>query len=282
MFEDIRYYPEGSSTSYAPFNKFDIPTVTYELQDTDLDIPIAPYLTLTSDGRFVFTYSSHNNYVNYGEYEFTGTEYKMLTEDGKHTFRFHKQGDNLLFDADHSARCKLDDGTELTNGATFTLIPEDELESEKGSVSTVGEVDGPQEVHITEWNPTPYETINNFENVTMTVREGTVSSTELTLTFSNNSNSQCTFGLYFSLEKMSDGRWYQVPVNIDPNYGFNDDLIQTLPPNGGVVELVDWEWLYGSLGTGKYRIVKTVNVFREEISKGDADTFHFSAEFVID
>jgi hypothetical protein len=121
MLEDIRYYPEGSSTFYAPFKKSDIPTVTYELQDTDLDIPIAPYLILMSDGRFVFQYSLLSSYVNYGEYEIKGTEYTMSTKDGNYKFRFHKLGDSLIFDSEGSARCRLDNGTELTNGAEFAL-----------------------------------------------------------------------------------------------------------------------------------------------------------------
>lgn len=121
MFEDIRYYPEGSSTFYTPFKKSDIPTVTYELKNTDLNTPIAPYLTLSLDGRFVFRYSSLSSYLNYGEYEIKGTEYIMLTKDGNYTFRFHKLGENLVFDSEGSAKCRLDDGTELPNGAEFAL-----------------------------------------------------------------------------------------------------------------------------------------------------------------
>ncbi len=45
----------------------------------------------------------------------------MVTGDGKHTFIFHKKGDHLVFDAERSARCTLDDGTELPNGAEFSV-----------------------------------------------------------------------------------------------------------------------------------------------------------------
>lgn len=119
--EGIRYYPEGSSTVYTPFKKSNLPTITYELQNSDLDFSTAPYLTLMSDGRFVFTYSLQSSCANYGEYETDGTEFIMLTKGGNYTFRFHKSGENLVFASEGSAKCILDDGTELPNGAVFIL-----------------------------------------------------------------------------------------------------------------------------------------------------------------
>jgi hypothetical protein len=65
------------------------------------------------------------------------------------------------------------------------------------------------------------EAVNNFASVTMTVSKEAVSSTKLTLAFKNTSNSQCIYGDYFLLEKKITGIWYQVPVTIDANYGFN-------------------------------------------------------------
>jgi len=119
--EDIRYYPEADDTFYIPFKSSNLPTVTYQMQNTDPDIPFAPKLTLMPDGRFNFIYSLLSSYLNYGKYEITGPEYKMVTEDGKYTFMFRKKGDKLVFDAECSARCTLDDGTELPNGAEFSV-----------------------------------------------------------------------------------------------------------------------------------------------------------------
>ncbi|MGO4890702.1 immunoglobulin-like domain-containing protein, partial [Anaerobacillus sp. MEB173] len=73
----------------------------------------------------------------------------------------------------------------------------------------------------TDWEPTVYETVNNFDGVTMIVKEGTVSSTGLTVIFENNTDKQCIYGEDFLLEKKIKGRWYQVPVVLDGNYGFN-------------------------------------------------------------
>ncbi|MDD4402930.1 MAG: DUF4825 domain-containing protein, partial [Desulfitobacteriaceae bacterium] len=127
------------------------------------------------------------------------------------------------------------------------------------------------------WEPTTYKTVNNFDGVTMTVKEGTASSTSLTVTFENNSSSQCIYGEYFWLEKKINGSWYQVPVVIDGNYGFND-IGYDLASGDDSEWAVDWNWLYGSLDTGEYRIVKNIADFR---GTGDYDTYYLAAEFTI-
>lgn len=130
---------------------------------------------------------------------------------------------------------------------------------------------------ITNWKPTPYETVNNFDGVTMTVNKEAVSSTKLTVTFENKSNSQCIYGDYFLLEKKITGRWYQVPVTIDGNYGFNA-IGYNLASGDASEKVVDWNWLYGSLDAGEYRIVKYISDFR---GTGDYDTYYLAAEFTI-
>jgi len=41
---------------------------------------------------------------------------------------------------------------------------------------------------------------------------------------------------------------------------------------------VDWSWLYGSLDTGEYRIVKDILDFRKT---GDYDKYYLAAVFLI-
>ncbi|GAA0359741.1 immunoglobulin-like domain-containing protein [Bacillus horti] len=130
----------------------------------------------------------------------------------------------------------------------------------------------------TDWEPTIYETVNNLDGVTMSAKEETVSSTGLTVAFKNNSDKQCIYGDDFLLEKEIDGGWYQVPIALADNYGFNDigyDLA-----NSDVREwTVDWGWLYGKLDTGEYRIVKSILDFR---SARNYDKCHLTAEFTIE
>ncbi|MDQ0160448.1 immunoglobulin-like domain-containing protein [Alkalibacillus salilacus] len=128
-----------------------------------------------------------------------------------------------------------------------------------------------------DWESTTYETVNNLDGVSMSVKEGTASPAGLTVILKNNSEKQCVYGEYFSLEKKVNGKWYQVPVAIDGNYGFND-IGYDLDSSAISEWTVDWEWLYGSLDTGDYRIVKDILDFREP---GDYDKYYLSAEFTI-
>ena len=135
-----------------------------------------------------------------------------------------------------------------------------------------------QSVETTDWKLTKYETINNLDGVTMIVKEGMVSPTGLTVRFENNSDKQCIYGEEFWLEKKIKGRWYQVPIALDGNYGFNS-IGYDLSASNGKDWTVDWDWLYGSLDTGEYRIVKDILDFRKA---GDYDNYHLTAEFTID
>ncbi|EEG78310.1 immunoglobulin-like domain-containing protein [Dethiobacter alkaliphilus] len=130
--------------------------------------------------------------------------------------------------------------------------------------------------NITNWEPTTYEVVNNFDGVTMVVKEETISSTGLTVEFKNSSDSEGLFGEYFSLEKRINEGWYQVPRTYDeylvPDIGY------PLTPRGTRELLVDWEWLYGSLDTGEYRIVKDISEVR---GPGDSDKYYLAAEFTV-
>lgn len=129
----------------------------------------------------------------------------------------------------------------------------------------------------TDWKPTSYKTINNFNGVTMSVQKETLSADGLTVMFQNQSDKMCMYGDKFVLEKKINGLWYQVPVAIDGNYGFNDIGYQ-LALGQNKEWKVNWKWLYGSLNAGEYRIVKDVSDFRKT---GDYDTYFLTAEFEI-
>lgn len=128
------------------------------------------------------------------------------------------------------------------------------------------------------WKPTIYETTNNFKGVTMIIKEGTVSSKGLTVILENNSDKQGLFGEDFSLEKKINGKWYQVPISTDGNYGFNS-IGYDLASSDAREWKAHWDSLYGSLEAGEYRIVKEILDFR---TSGDFDKYYLTAEFVVD
>lgn len=147
----------------------------------------------------------------------------------------------------------------------------------RGAEKNTGETPSSSSAEITDWKPTMYEVVNDLDGVVMTAKEGTISSTGLTVAFENNSNKQCIYGEYFCLEKNLNGAWYQVPVAIDGSYGF-DDIGYNLDAGNDRETTVDWEWLYGSLKSGEYRLVKDVLDFR---TTGEYDTYYLAAEFTV-
>jgi hypothetical protein len=149
--------------------------------------------------------------------------------------------------------------------------------SAAGTENTLTVTTTSQSAVTTDWKPTQHETVNNFNDVTMTIKKGTVSSTELTVALKNNSSSQCIYGEYFCLEKKINGRWYQVPVTIDGNYGF-DSIGYNLDSGDDREWVINWHWLYGSLSTGEYRILKDISDFR---GSGEYDIYYLAAEFTI-
>lgn len=129
----------------------------------------------------------------------------------------------------------------------------------------------------TDWKPTLYENINNVEGITMQVKKGTESSTGLTVIIENHSDKDTIYGKDFLLEKKIKDTWYQVPVELKGNFGFND-IGYDLTPSESSEWTVEWEWLYGKLDPGEYRIVKDISLLRKT---GDYTEYHLIANFTI-
>lgn len=127
-----------------------------------------------------------------------------------------------------------------------------------------------------DWESIHYDTANNFDGVSMNIKEGSVSPTGLTVVFENNSDKQGIYSDDFLVEKETEGDWYQVPIIID-EYGFND-IGYELPPSEIEELTIDWDWLYGSLDTGEYRIVKKLLDSRDP---GDFDEYNLTAQFTL-
>ena len=78
-----------------------------------------------------------------------------------------------------------------------------------------------------------------------------------------------TYGEEYRIDKYSASNWKEVDVVLDGNYAWNS--IGYMVGEDNTLELdIKWEWLYGSLENGYYRIVKSVN------------NKEFSIEFKID
>ena len=90
------------------------------------------------------------------------------------------------------------------------------------------------------------------ENVTMTVSGVTPGGATVTIQDSN--KDPFVYGSWFQIEREKDGVWYEVRTKIT-DYGF-DEMGWLTDEQGGLTMTVDWEWLYGELPAGHYRILK--------------------------
>ena len=96
------------------------------------------------------------------------------------------------------------------------------------------------------WQPT------GAANVTMTVSN--VMPAGATVTIQDSNPEPFVYGEWFVIEREKDGVWYEVKTQIT-NYGFNE-IGWLTDEQGGLTMTVDWEWLYGKLPSGHYRILK--------------------------
>ena len=89
-------------------------------------------------------------------------------------------------------------------------------------------------------------------NVTMTV--SAVTPTGATVTIQDSNPEPFVYGTWYKVEREKDGVWYEVKTKIT-NYGF-DEIGWLTDDQGMLTMTVDWEWLYGKLPAGHYRILK--------------------------
>ena len=85
-------------------------------------------------------------------------------------------------------------------------------------------------------------------------------------------------GSWYILETWTKEKgWIQMPYIIDGEIGWTSEA-WIIPMNDTCEWKVNWEWLYGAVPSGKYRIGKSIMDFRKS---GDFDTAIYYAEFEI-
>ena len=103
-------------------------------------------------------------------------------------------------------------------------------------------------------------------NVTMTLSD--VTPAGATVNIQDDNSEPFVYGEWFRIQREKDGVWYDVKTKIN-HYGFNE-IGWLTGENGELTMTVDWEWLYGNLPAGPYRILK------------QAGTEVISAEFTVE
>lgn len=85
------------------------------------------------------------------------------------------------------------------------------------------------------------------------------------------------YGSEYTLEVEQDGTWQNVPDIVDGNFAW-DGMAYLVTMDGETEQAVDWDWLFGPLSPGHYRLSKKFMDFRDT---GDYDTQLYEVEFDI-
>ena len=108
-----------------------------------------------------------------------------------------------------------------------------------------------------------------------------ISPTGATLVFNQHDadapKGELIYGEDFVIEVLKNGEWEEVPIPLEGNYGFNAIAIM-LPCEEISEREIDWEWLYGELEPGEYRIGKSVDDF---IESGNYEKYMVYAHFIL-
>lgn len=113
--------------------------------------------------------------------------------------------------------------------------------------------------------------------VSISINEESLTNSKATFTLINHTDEKHDYGEPYLIEYEKDGVWYKmIPIN-EMNF---DMIAYILDPNESMEIVVDWEYHYGKLSPGKYRLIK--DMFREsDIPIEPNDKFYIGAEFEI-
>lgn len=116
-----------------------------------------------------------------------------------------------------------------------------------------------------------------LENVTMVIKDGTLTKTGATIVITDLSGDDNTYGKDFRIDKKENNKWKKLDVVVKGNYGFH--MVGYEVNEDNILEMkIDWNWLYGKLDTGEYRLVKSAAVTKDNSYLGSKYVY---AEFVI-
>ena len=117
--------------------------------------------------------------------------------------------------------------------------------------------------------------------VSMSVKEGSLTDTGMTVVLRNDSNVEFTYGEDLRIEKKENGEWKELAPA--PDFGWHL-IAYTLEPKSekkSVAEQqINWEVGYGKLAPGEYRLIKQVFTSKE-LPVNESDMYAIAVEFVI-
>lgn len=136
----------------------------------------------------------------------------------------------------------------------------------------------PQGINSSSSESSSVQTAEDSWGLTLSVED--VTSTGLTLVITQQGGSPTgtlQYGSEYTLEVEQDGAWQNVPDIVEGNFAW-DSMAYLVTMDGETEQAVDWDWLFGPLSSGHYRLSKEFMDFRDT---GDYDTQLYQVEFDI-
>lgn len=136
-----------------------------------------------------------------------------------------------------------------------------------------------EERMLSSYFPPEFMIFEDTWGITLTAENITSTSVTIKCTqTAGNPTGELQTGSWYILEQWTqESGWKEMPYIIDGELGWTAEAWM-IPMNDTCEWEVEWEWLYGTLPEGKYRIGKSIMDFRDS---GDFDTATYHAEFNI-
>lgn len=115
------------------------------------------------------------------------------------------------------------------------------------------------------------EITNN--DVLLSIKEGSLTRKGVTLILTNNSDKNYSYGNPYEIEIKKNGEWHKINVELY----FTLPALHLASKESKELE-IDWEYGYGKLANGTYRIIKNLNYENED---GTYESFNVAVEFTI-
>ena len=112
------------------------------------------------------------------------------------------------------------------------------------------------------------------KGVTLSIKENTLTNTGATFILKNEGNIDYGYGPAWEIEMKQDDEWHKIDVVLN----FNSPSYQ-LSVNESKELNINWENSYGKLASGEYRLIKHIDIEKED---GTFEDFYVSAEFTIE
>lgn len=114
--------------------------------------------------------------------------------------------------------------------------------------------------------------IDDLKDVSMAIKENTLTNTSATVIITDTSSRNNVYGNSYKIEKKENGLWTELKPKNEMNFtsiGYVVGEDHTLEFN------INWEYFYGKLDSGEYRILKDTS------EAGEGTNHYITAEFVI-